>query len=259
MKAVTNHERNATMENMKVWDLMKAPPPSALKKITGGRLSGMTDIKPMWRVQKMTEIFGAIGQGWHYEVLREWTEQGSDGQVFAFVTINLYTVEGGECSNPIHGSGGSMLITKEKAGLHCNDEAFKMATTDALSTAMSKLGVAAEVYLGNWNGSKYLTSPQTPKKAPRRADPPHVEDHSATWLLRSRSLFKKATTVDEMLAAVATIADAREKCGSAELIEDCLAQYEECMAEGYSASEVGRVAAAINCITLKVPEETDVI
>jgi len=35
-----------------------------------------------------------------------------------------------------------------------------MATTDALGTAMKMLGVAAEVYLGNWDGSKYVNQPE---------------------------------------------------------------------------------------------------
>ena len=36
-----------------------------------------------------------------------------------------------------------------------NDEALKMATTDALSVAMKQLGVAADVYMNNMDGSKY--------------------------------------------------------------------------------------------------------
>ena len=48
-----------------------------------------------------------------------------------------------------------MLIVSEKSGLRFNDEAKKMATTDALSVAMKQLGVGAEIYLGNWDGSKY--------------------------------------------------------------------------------------------------------
>ena len=45
-----------------------------------------------------------------------------------------------------------MLIAKEKNGLHCNDEAFKMATTDALSVASKHIGVAASVYMGQTLG-----------------------------------------------------------------------------------------------------------
>ena len=56
-----------------------------------------------------------------------------------------------------------MLIQKESSGLYSNDEGYKMAVTDALGTAMKMLGVAAEVYLGNFDGSKYrepMTEPR---------------------------------------------------------------------------------------------------
>ena len=126
----------------------------ALKKIAGGRLSGMTDIKPQWRYKVMTEVFGPCGSGWSYDVVRTWTEQGPNGEVMAFVLINL-KIKGFEYSIP--GLGGSALIAKETAGLRASDEAYKMATTDALSVAMKLLGVGADIYMGLWDGSKYKT------------------------------------------------------------------------------------------------------
>ena len=48
-----------------------------------------------------------------------------------------------------------MLIVKERQGMHANDEAYKMATTDALSSAMRMIGMGADVYAGQWTGSKY--------------------------------------------------------------------------------------------------------
>jgi hypothetical protein len=50
-----------------------------------------------------------------------------------------------------------MLVEQEKNGLHTNDECFKMAVTDALSVAMKSLGMAADVYKGLWDGTKYKT------------------------------------------------------------------------------------------------------
>lgn len=143
------------MSNMKIWDAVKRPPPEALKTITGGRLSGMTDIKPQWRYQAMTEVFGPCGTGWNFEVEKLWTEVGNDGQVLAFAKVNLIYKQEDAWSKPIPGIGGSMLITKEKSGLHSSDEGFKMAITDALSTAMKVLGVGADIYSGMWDGDKY--------------------------------------------------------------------------------------------------------
>ena len=103
----------------------------------------------------MTEEYGLCGIGWKFELVRRWTEPGPDGQVFAFVDVNVYLRIGDQWSEPIPGTGGNMLVEKETAGLHANDEAFKMATTDALSTALKMVGVGADVYRNLWDGSKY--------------------------------------------------------------------------------------------------------
>ena len=76
--------------------------------------------------------------------------------MLCFVSIDLYVKNGDDWSKPIFGLGGSKLIADEKGGLHSNDEGFKMALTDALSVAMKELGVAAAIYQGLWDGSKYI-------------------------------------------------------------------------------------------------------
>ena len=143
--------------NRRYWDKMKRPPEAALKTIKGGRLSGMTDIKPQWRYDVMTEVFGPIGFGWKYAVVDKWLQESADGQICAFADVLVWVKDGDEWSAPIPGSGGSKLISKESGGLYVSDEAYKMAITDALSTALKMLGVGAEIYMGNWDGSKYLS------------------------------------------------------------------------------------------------------
>jgi hypothetical protein len=142
------------MSNLDIWNAMKQPPKEALKNIGGGRLKGMTDIKPQWRYLAMTERFGPIGIGWKYTIDKLWTEPGAGGEVLAFAIITLY-IKIDQWSDGIPGIGGSTIIDKETAGLHSNDEGYKMAVTDALSVAMKMIGVAADVYMGSWNGSKY--------------------------------------------------------------------------------------------------------
>ena len=144
------------MENLKIYNTLKQPPKEALKIIEGGRLSGKTDINPQWRYKAMTEQFGMCGVGWKFETIKLWNEQANEGQLFAFAQVNVYIKQGDIWSEPIPGCGGSMLIEKERAGLHTNDEGYKMAITDALSTAMKMLGVAADVYAGLWDGAKYI-------------------------------------------------------------------------------------------------------
>lgn len=154
-----------------IWDAVSRPPASALKQIRGGRLTGMTDVNPQWRYRAMTEVFGPCGQGWKYEIARTWTEQGTEGQILAFCEVHLWWRDdiGAEWEGPIPGIGGSMLVAKETGGLRTNDEGFKMATTDALSVAMKMLGVAADIYAGLWDGSKYKEDAGQPQvQMPRR-------------------------------------------------------------------------------------------
>jgi len=157
------------MGNLDAYNALRKPPPSALKTIGGGRLKGMTDINPQWRYEAMTEQFGPCGLGWKYEIEKLWLEPGTDGQMVAFAQVHLHIKLDGEWGEAIPGIGGSMLIAKESGGLRTNDEAFKMAVTDALSAAMKMVGVAADIYAGLWDGSKYKDPavPSTPEKQRR--------------------------------------------------------------------------------------------
>ena len=52
------------MDNMKFYNMGRTVPDEAKKPISAGRLKGMTDINPMWRIKRLTEMFGACGIGW---------------------------------------------------------------------------------------------------------------------------------------------------------------------------------------------------
>lgn len=134
------------MNNLEIYEKCRAVPPEALKTIVGGRLKGMTDINPMWRIKKLTELFGPVGIGWWYAPKRFWAEPGANGEVIAFSEIELFYILDGKVSQPIPGIGGSKLISKETSGLFTNDECYKMATTDALSVACKALGIGADIY-----------------------------------------------------------------------------------------------------------------
>lgn len=154
-------------DNMKIFDSARVVPATAQKKITGGNLNGFTDINPMWRYEKLTELFGPCGFGWYYEVTERWLEPGANGDVIAFVNINLYVKDGGEWSKPIPGNGGSSFISSNKNGIKTSDEAYKMATTDALSVACKVLGIGADVYWQNGAKSEKTTATPAQSKTPK--------------------------------------------------------------------------------------------
>lgn len=146
------------MSNLDIYNSSRSVPEEAKKTIQAGRTKGFTDINPMWRIKKLTELFGPCGIGWYYEVSKEWTETVNN-ETCAFVDINLYIKMDGEWSKPIHGTGGSKLSTVEKSGIYVSDECFKMATTDAISVSCKQLGIGADVYFAK-DRTKYDSIPE---------------------------------------------------------------------------------------------------
>ena len=133
-------------ETLRYWDSWRHVAPGRLKRISGGNLNGKTDINPIWRFEALTANFGPIGFGWNYREVERWTNECA-GEVGAFVKIELRIKIDGVWSEPIEGVGGSKLCGKGH-GDGLNDEAWKMATTDAISVACKSLGMAADVYVG---------------------------------------------------------------------------------------------------------------
>ena len=195
-------EEKKEQDNLAIYEKAREVPKTALKQIFGGRLKGMSDINPMFRIKRITEIFGPCGFGWKYEIVEKRFEaQGQE--VKCFIQINLYVKWQGEWSEPIPGVGGAGFVDREKSGLFVNDECEKMAMTDALGVAMKALGIAADVY---WDkdgkavntDSKYAydtiqQQPQQPKPSqPQPAKQP-----------QSQSIFSDETELvaeQEMLA-----------------------------------------------------------
>ena len=137
-----------TINKKRIWDAFKHTDPKFTKPFSKfGRTLTTTD--PMYQVMRMTDHFGPVGQGWTYSVNYNYT----DRNVFAELKIgwredtnkdfNWY----GPISavNPLYKSNNSL-----------DDEAPKKAMTDALTKAMSHLGMSADIFLGKFDDNKYV-------------------------------------------------------------------------------------------------------
>lgn len=144
------------MSNLDFWNKVKQPPTGALKEINFGYLKGKSDINPQWRLMAMTQAFGVVGHGWTYRIARTWSEPTPSGAVMCFSEVAVKTKVDGKWGEEFFGIGGSEIVEKNKNGLVHSDEGYKKATTDALGVAFKAVGVAADIYFGNFDGSKYL-------------------------------------------------------------------------------------------------------
>lgn len=165
------------MDNLTIYDKVRAVPSVATKPITAGRLKGMSDINPMWRIKTLTEIFGPCGVGWWYEITDKRLEHDPiTKQTAAFVEIKLYYIdpESGKESHGIPGLGGASFVAQERNGAYMSDECEKMALTDAISVAAKALGVAADVYFAK-DRTKYDAQTAEADSKPLAERKPPVE------------------------------------------------------------------------------------
>lgn len=194
-------KKQTNCPNLELYNQFRVAPQNALRPITAGKLKGKSDINPQWRIEILTQVFGPVGLGWYTEIKETWVERDGNESV-AWVRLNMFIKDPstGEWSKPIEGLGGSKQFGKGQ-GDGINDEAFKMAETDAISVACKKLGVAADVY---WNTSltKWMASDEVPQwgtPAPSPSPALVQQQQAAPDHVQKPSKFTKPT-VEQVIA-----------------------------------------------------------
>ena len=134
-------------DNKRYWDQLKKTDPKYTKRINKG-FGEITTIDPQWQIGKMTEVFGPVGIGWAYNVKYTYTDQlvFAEVSVWAKDDVNSYVPYGPVCS--------VQKLWRKTGAL--DDEAPKKAMTDAMTKALSHLGMSADVFLGMFDNSKYV-------------------------------------------------------------------------------------------------------
>jgi hypothetical protein len=214
-----NNKQVQQDNNLSIYERVRSVPKEAKKEIEAGRLKGKNDINPMWRIKKLTEVFGPAGFGWYTEIVRTWTEASESGEMAVFVDIHLFVKKDGEWSKPIYGNGGNRLVANEKKYENgqqvyvpfLDDDAYKKAYTDAISVAAKALGIGADVYFEK-DVTKYDSQPQAVQQAQPAAAPvlPKLTSKSAQWksaVAYTASLKDDADTISQKIRLKYSITD----------------------------------------------------
>lgn len=145
-------------ENLRHWNALSKTDPKHTKEFQrAGGFRG-TAIKPIYAYQKMTEHFGPCGLGWGMDKPEfEVVEAAGETLVFCTLPVWYALTENAQCY--IFGVGGDKVTSKRKDGtVVADDEAFKKAYTDALTNALVKIGVSADVHMGMFEDNKYVSA-----------------------------------------------------------------------------------------------------
>lgn len=158
-------------ENLDIWRQLSKTDPDQVKDFQrAGGFRGHA-VRPIYVIQKMTQIFGPCGHGWSIDKPDFTTVRTEDGLVSVHCTVGVRVKfpEGSGWSEPIHGVGGDQAVASRKSGKFVDDEAFKKAFTDAVGNALKFLGMSADIHMGRFDDSKYVADLRNEKAEVRQS------------------------------------------------------------------------------------------
>lgn len=153
---------------MRIWDKVCKTDPKFTKSFRRGNTQ-LTDINPQHRLQVLTELFGPAGIGWGTTIHERWIDVWGSTQC-AYVMLSIWYIGENDVRHETPVQIGGTLLGESP------DEIWKMSITDAVGKCCAMLGIAADVYLGVFDG-KYRremdgTGDVRPEPPPHFAVPP---------------------------------------------------------------------------------------
>lgn len=210
MNADANEDQ--AKRNLSIWNLACKTDPAATKNYRGaGGFSG-TSISSLYPVQRATEIFGPIGEGWGFEIVSDEFIQGGPMINKEGVSLNcneqthsmriaMWARQNGKTLQSI-GIGLTPHITQNKYGVVTDHEAQKKSLTDAIKGALKLWGFSADVYMGMHDDAEYVNY-VTNQSAMEKTDQQEAEaikqkQEYDEWKEKALKQIETATTVYEL-------------------------------------------------------------
>lgn len=172
-----------TIKNLSLWGKAYKTDPEYTKNYKGAGGFQGTAIASLYPVQRATEIFGPLGDGWDFEIIKDEFIPGGPlidketGAVLCMeqthsVVIEMWANYDGKKLKS-RGYGLTPHITSNKYGISTDHEAQKKSLTDAIKGALKLWGFSADVYMGGHDDAAYvehLRNASALEKADNKAD-----------------------------------------------------------------------------------------
>jgi hypothetical protein len=203
--------------NMALWNKLELTDTRFVKQV---KLDGrrVTTVDQLHNVKRLTEELGPVGFAWGWEVKSERTETYGDGQdqqtIHTAVVRAWFRQPDGTLGHVEHvGTTKMAYWTRPQGGsprFFIDHEAPKKSVTDALKKIMVNLGASADIWLGRFDGDKYVPpqvqaedephDPETGVVSPAR-NGKAPQDHAQDQGRRTYALNGKRYVADEWIVA----------------------------------------------------------
>tara|TARA_R100000458_G_C8212679_1_gene199612 strand:+ start:128 stop:631 length:504 start_codon:yes stop_codon:yes gene_type:complete len=143
-------EKKNKNNNLFLWEQVETTDPEFTSKVN--QRGGFTAIGAQYQFKNATEIFGAFGHGFGVKD-ENYTPILNDTLIVYTATFYYkYEDEAGDVNGefPISSSIRVMMGSK------LDDDCIKKVQTDAITKGLSRLGFNADVFMGRFDGNKYV-------------------------------------------------------------------------------------------------------
>lgn len=159
------------MSNLNLWSQFDVTPSQYKKNFRKGGFQG-TSFNPNWMIKKLTEVFGVIGCGWGYEILKDEYIDASVNKDNSYVVhkilLKFWYIYQGEKQEFTHFGLTNFCYQTKEGYLFVDEDHAKKSLTDAISKCATMLGFAADIYMNEQNhpntSNKYMIETPEPKK-----------------------------------------------------------------------------------------------
>jgi hypothetical protein len=156
------------VNNLSVWERGEKTDPSFTKENKHGQ-GGSTSINTTYAFKRATEVFGPIGIGWGYNIIKDEIVDGApisfgakEAEKTIISKIHTMQIRFWYMLDGVKGEfdqfGHTDFIGKNKWGFFNDSEPQKKSLSDAIKKALSMLGFNADIYLGMYDDQGYVQS-----------------------------------------------------------------------------------------------------
>ncbi len=138
--------------NLDFWNSVRTTEVAHTKEVVQGRRK-FSAIDAYYQIQTATEKFGMFGIGWG---VRNPEFNVIAGELMVYKAVLFYRIDGEEGLIPIESSANMYMGKDERRRL--DDDVVKKIATDAMTKGLSRLGFNADVFLGKFDDSKYVSN-----------------------------------------------------------------------------------------------------
>jgi hypothetical protein len=143
---------NPSPFNLRIWNQVRLTDPNRTKsvKLPGGFKA--TTVDANWLLERATELFGPAGMGFGWSIVSAFETSTN------LCTVHLrfwYMLDGARCEFDAIASNASQRTFKDGTA-QADDDAFKKALTDAIKSALTKIGFLADIHQGRHDDPSYV-------------------------------------------------------------------------------------------------------